>query len=192
MIRRLPLVPTIIVGIAVAVMISLGVWQLQRKAWKEGLIVRYQAAQAMSSQVPWPRTAGEAEQALYRHSTLFCDRATGASAIAGRSASGESGWAHVVTCRIDGGGEAQVALGWSKESADVAWSGGEVSGLVAPATEGARLIAVPPQAGLEQLAAPDPAEVPNNHLSYAVQWFFFAATAVMIYALALRKRLKGA
>jgi surfeit locus 1 family protein len=30
--------------------------------------------------------------------------------------------------------------------------------------------------------------VPNNHLSYAIQWFFFATTAVVIYVLALRKR----
>jgi len=29
---------------------------------------------------------------------------------------------------------------------------------------------------------------PNNHLSYAIQWFFFAATALVIYVLALRKR----
>ncbi len=30
--------------------------------------------------------------------------------------------------------------------------------------------------------------MPNNHLSYAVQWFSFAATALIIYALALRRR----
>jgi surfeit locus 1 family protein len=53
------------------------------------------------------------------------------------------------------------------------------------------LIAAPAQAGLEPLAAPDPANVPNNHLSYAVQWFFFAATALLIYALALRKRWRS-
>ena len=46
----------------------------------------------------------------------------------------------------------------------------------------------PPQAGLTQLAAPDPRDVPNNHLSYAVQWFLFAVTALVIYGLALRKR----
>ncbi|HNJ47416.1 MAG TPA: SURF1 family protein, partial [Novosphingobium sp.] len=32
-------------------------------------------------------------------------------------------------------------------------------------------------------------DIPNNHLSYAVQWFLFAATALVIYGLALRKRL---
>ena len=42
-----------------------------------------------------------------------------------------------------------------------------------------------------ELAAPDPRDVPNNHLSYAVQWFLFALTAVVIYILALRKRWGG-
>jgi surfeit locus 1 family protein len=30
--------------------------------------------------------------------------------------------------------------------------------------------------------------VPNNHLSYAVQWFLFAAIASVIYVLAVRRR----
>ena len=33
--RRLPLIPTIFVAGAVAVMIGLGVWQLKRAEWKE-------------------------------------------------------------------------------------------------------------------------------------------------------------
>jgi surfeit locus 1 family protein len=190
--RKLPLLPTLIVSAAVAAMIALGVWQLQRKQWKESLLARYQAAESMSADVPWPRNPAEIEQSLYRHSRLFCDGVSGIGAIAGRSARGESGWAHVATCRFDGGGEAIVALGWSREPTDVAWSGGEVSGFVAPAAKGARLVAAPPLAGLAQLAAPDPLDIPNNHLSYAVQWFFFAATAAVIYALALRKRWREA
>ncbi|HEX6072551.1 MAG TPA: SURF1 family cytochrome oxidase biogenesis protein, partial [Sphingomicrobium sp.] len=37
MIRRLPVIPTIVVAAAVAAMIGLGIWQLQRAHWKEGL-----------------------------------------------------------------------------------------------------------------------------------------------------------
>jgi surfeit locus 1 family protein len=44
---------------------------------------------------------------------------------------------------------------------------------------------------LQANAAPDPRDVPNNHLSYAVQWFLFATTAIVIYGLALRKRLRA-
>ena len=38
------------------------------------------------------------------------------------------------------------------------------------------------------MAAPDPRDLPNNHLAYAGQWFFFALTALVIYILALRRR----
>ena len=39
--RRLPLLPTLVVAGAVAVMIGLGIWQLQRAAWKERLLAEY-------------------------------------------------------------------------------------------------------------------------------------------------------
>ena len=55
----------------------------------------------------------------------------------------------------------------------------------------ARLIVGPPLNGLQANAAPDPAEIPNNHLSYAVQWFLFALTAAIIYVLALRKKWRA-
>ena len=57
-------------------------------------------------------------------------------------------------------------------------------------------VANPPQAGLSQLARPDPSEMsattPFGHLAYAIQWFAFATTALVIYALALRKRWRAA
>jgi len=66
-----------------------------------------------------------------------------------------------------------------------------VAGVIGPgAGEEVRLIASPPLAGLEASAMPDPGELPNNHLSYAVQWFLFALTALVIYGIALRARLR--
>lgn len=186
--RSIPIVPTVVVLAAVATMIWLGVWQLQRKEWKEALIARFEQSQAMSSDVPWPADGSEHEAALYRHSGFDCARVLEMDSTAGRSANGQPGWAHQARCRTAGGGEALVAIGWSRDPRPPKWDGGEVAGFVAPAGEGIRLIAAPPQAGLEQLAAPDPRDVPNNHLAYAVQWFFFAATALAIYALALRRR----
>jgi surfeit locus 1 family protein len=44
---------------------------------------------------------------------------------------------------------------------------------------------------MRAVAQPDPKNVTNNHLSYAVQWFFFAAAALVIYLLALRRRQSG-
>ena len=191
MTRRFPLFATIIVSAAVAVMIALGLWQLQRKAGKEALLAHDARAVSMSSEVPWPRTRADYPAALYRHAHVDCMRVDSVETVAGRSQAGRVGWAHVAQCRLPDGREAAVALGWSARPEPVRWTGGEVGGFVGPAGRGIRLVAAPAQAGLEQLAAPDPTTIPNNHLSYAVQWFFFAATALVIYLLALRKRWRG-
>lgn len=188
MMRRVPIIPTVVVAAAVLTMIGLGIWQLQRKEWKEAMIARYEAAQAMSAEVPWPSGPAGYEQALFRHSQLDCAEVLDMSAVSGRSAGGESGWAHVAHCRLADGGEADVAVGWSRDPSAPAWAGGEVAGMVASAGDGVRLVAAPPQAGLAQIAAPDPGDLPNNHLAYAVQWFLFALTALVIYGLALRRR----
>lgn len=188
MIRRLPVIPTLLVAAAVALMIALGIWQLGRAEWKADLLTRYRGAMDLPGEVAWPRGEEQVADALYRRSSLTCERVTGMRATAGRSAQGATGWAHVAACDLGGGGQAEVALGWSREPRAPGWAGGEVSGFVAPAGESARLVAAPPQAGLEALARPDPNDLPNNHLSYAGQWFFFALTAVIVYWLALRRR----
>jgi surfeit locus 1 family protein len=50
--KRWPIIPTIIVIIAVGIMIGLGVWQLQRKAEKEAMLARYNAADGLSFLIP--------------------------------------------------------------------------------------------------------------------------------------------
>ncbi len=182
---------TLVVALAVATMVALGLWQLRRGEEKAALLARYEAAASLSSAVPWPRTPAEAERALYRHSTVECARVRSIAQRAGRSAGGEMGWAHVATCALADGGTADIALGWSRQPAPVGWEGGAVGGFIGPHGDGVRLVAAPPQAGLAQLAPPDPADMPNNHRSYAVQWFLFALTALVIYALALRKRWRA-
>jgi surfeit locus 1 family protein len=188
MLRRLPLVPTLVVLVAVAIMIRLGFWQLDRMHEKEALLARYGAAEALSSEVPWPASPAEATERLYRRATLDCQQVIGVTAIAGQSANGEPGQAHVADCRLAGGAAARVVLGWSRNPAEVAWAGGLASGIVAP---GPRLVADPPLAGLAASRRPDPAELPNNHFAYAVQWFVFAVVALVIYALAVRRRLQN-
>lgn len=191
--RRIPIVATVIVLLAVGTMIGLGLWQLQRMHWKEQLLARYQQALTMSSDVPWPRTKADVEGALYRHSTVRCARVRSLGAEAGHSNKGQTGWAHVARCDIDGAGEADVVLGWSEAPTSLEWNGGLVQGFVGPGRNGeARLIAAPPLGGLVANAVPDPNDIPNNHFSYAIQWFLFAATALVIYGLALRKRWQSA
>ncbi len=187
--RRVPIIPTVIVLLAVAVMVRLGFWQLDRLAQKEALLANYAAAQNMSADAAFPQNAAAAEAVLYRHSTVSCLKVTEASSRSGRSASGATGFARMVTCDLVGGGKALVVLGWSSAPVSPVWQGGVVQGIIAP---GPRLVADPPLAGLQANAKPDPSEIANNHLAYAVQWFLFAFTALVIYCLALRKRLAAA
>ena len=185
--RRVPVIPTIVVLAAIALMVRLGFWQLDRLHQKEALLTRYAAAVATSADVPFPQSASAAEPVLYRHSRVDCRQVVDTTLKAGLNRQGESGQAHYATCLLPDGGKAQVVLGWSRALTTPDWRGGAVMGVVAP---GPRLVADPPMAGLEASARPDPSELPNNHLSYAGQWFLFALVALVIYGLALRKRLK--
>lgn len=186
MTRRVPVVSTIIVVAAAIVMVGLGVWQLQRAQWKNDLLAQYAAADQLDP-VPYPRGA-DFEDVLYRRSSFTCERVLSVNAIAGRNAGGASGMAHVARCQLDGGGEGEVRLGWNRDPAPFDWPGGIVAGILTPAGDHAALVASEPPPGLEPLAKPDPQDLPNNHLAYAGQWFFFALVALLIYALALRKR----
>lgn len=189
MTRRIPILATLFVVAAVATMIALGFWQLERRDQKRAMLESFRAVQASDVAVPWP-DEGESTQALYRRSQVTCTRVVSRSGIAGRNASGEAGVAQVADCVFANGDAGRVVLGWSRQpqaAASVQWQGGEVRGVIAP---GPRLVADPPVAGLEANAIPDPSQIPDNHLSYAVQWFLFAGAAIVVYALALRKRLR--
>ena len=177
---RVPIIPTIIVLAAVATMIGLGIWQLGRKDEKEALIARYQAAAGASGIVTFPSDSDGAD-VLFRRSRVECENVVSIEAVSGTSAKGQKGWVQRATC----GSGAVVDLGYTRDIARPDFSGGEVTGVIAP---GPRLVADPPVAGLQPMARPDPGDLPNNHLAYAGQWFFFALTALVIYVLALKRR----
>ena len=188
--KRIPVVPTVIVLMAVAIMIGLGVWQLQRKALKESLLARYAAAGQDQTAQRWPSANGE--PLSFSRVVTRCTGNGAVSAKSGRNAKGEPGIAHVAECRTASGLSARVVLGWSRSPVPAQWPGGEVAGVLLAQPKGKfDIIADPPLAGLEANARPDPADIPNNHLAYAVQWFLFAGVALVIYALALRKRMRA-
>jgi cytochrome oxidase assembly protein ShyY1 len=58
-----------------------------------------------------------------------------------------------------------------------------------------RLVAASAPPGLQPAGLPSAETAvpvtPGRNLMYALQWFSFAAIALIIYGLALRKRLKG-
>ena len=187
--RRIPIVATLVVLAAVAAMITAGIWQLQRATWKEDLLARYDRAAKEQVAVAYPFVGSAQEGALYHHSRIECRKVLSQEVIAGRNLEDELGWAQIARCDTPGG-VAEVALGWSKEPATRVWQGGVVDGMIGPSAHGVRLVVAPAQAGLIELTRPDPHDLPNNHLSYAGQWFLFAFSALVIYALALRSKLK--
>lgn len=189
--RRVPIVSTVIVIAAVLTMIGLGIWQLERLQWKQNLLAHYATALRDPAPVAYPKADKAAvEPVLFRHSSVDCRSISGDwNSISGRNAGGEAGYVHLANCTLPEGSRAWVQAGWTQGPQHPDWQGGKVSGLIAPYIDGtARLIADPPAPGFQASARPDPNDVPNNHLAYAVQWFFFALVALVIYALALRKR----
>ncbi|QLC22310.1 SURF1 family protein [Parasphingopyxis sp. CP4] len=186
---KFPILPTIFVAAAVATMIGLGVWQLQRMGEKEALVDTYLAA-ADQPTVAWPDTPDT--ELLYRRATGFCVEPMSWRALAGSNRDGETGWQHIAACRT-GGGEGpgmQAVMGWSRSpTSPDDWMGGEVTGIIALDAEyGLRLVSEDPAPGLEAVARPSAENIPNNHLLYAIQWFFFAAAALVIFVLAVRRR----
>lgn len=188
--RRLPLVPTLFVAAAVLTMIGLGFWQLQRADEKQALLAHYEAAQGLPP-IAFPTIPQGDDLPLFRQASGHCVRVLGRRTAAGENRQGETGFVHIADCGsgAEGPGMA-VEIGWSKDpNAGVGWTGGAVSGIIAPdRISRMRLVSATGLGGLEAGAPPSTNSIPNNHLAYAVQWFLFAGIAALIYGLALRKR----
>lgn len=197
MTRRLPILPTLLVVAAVAVMVGLGVWQLQRAKWKEGLLARYAQAERLPP-IEFPTVPLRNEQLpLFRYATGVCLRPVGHRAQAGENRAGEPGYAHIVDCATGAEGPGMsVEVGWSQNpNVRVNWPSGPVSGIIVPDRRSRmRLVASSAPPGLEPSKVPDvgsaSAVTPAGHRGYAATWFSLAAVALIIYGLALRKRLK--
>jgi len=196
--RRLPLLPTLFVAGAVAVMIALGVWQLQRSAWKERLLAQYAGAASLPVVDLDPLLDGEGPvpPLSFRRVLISCTaRDIEPDIRAGRSAADVSGQVYVVPCRPGASGMAgriRVNAGWANRPDAVRRLslGGIVAGHLGP-VEGDDPVTLTAATAAPPLAPSQPTRIeniPNNHFLYALQWFFFAAAAAVIYVLALRKR----
>ena len=197
MIRRLPLLPTLVVAVAVVILIGLGAWQLQRAKWKEGLLARYEQAEKLPP-ITWPTVPLRSDQLpLFRQATGVCLRIVGKRAQAGENLQGEPGYVQIVDCATGAEGPGMsVEVGWSKDpNAKVNWPGGPVSGVIVPDRRSQmRLVAATAPPGLQPSRPPDASTAspitPAIHRGYAATWFSLAAIALIIYGFALRKRLK--
>jgi len=195
MTRRLPLIPTIVVAGAIAVLIGLGLWQLKRAVWKEQLLARFAAAEKLPP-ITWPTTPLKSDQLpLFRHATGVCLRPIGKWAIGGENRAGEPGYVQIIDCTTGAEGPAMsVEVGWSTNpNARVDWRGGPVSGLIVPDRRTRmRLVAATAPPGLEPSRMPSVESAspitPSGHRMYAATWFALALVALIIYSIAIVKR----
>ena len=190
--RRLPIVPTIVVAAAVALMIGLGVWQLQRARWKEGLLSRYAQADELPP-ISWPTVPVKRDTLpLFRHATGMCVEADRSARRRRREPLRRARLCphhRLRDGRRRAGHERRSRLVEEPQrEGQLARRPGQRRDRARPAHGHA--------AGRRQRSAGTGAErsadarkhLPNNHRFYALQWFAFAAIALVIYGLALRKR----
>ncbi|MEA3044945.1 MAG: surfeit locus 1 family protein [Sphingomonadales bacterium] len=196
--RRLPVVATLVVALAVATMIALGIWQLRRAEWKERLLADYAAAAAMPAVDLDPLLDGRPAlpPLAFRRALVTCHaRGVRPDVHAGRNGRDIVGQVYIVPCRPGAEGLAgriRVNAGWSARLDNGVRP--ELDGIVAGrlgavGEEGPVVLTAATAAPPLVPAAPASIEsIPNNHRFYAFQWFFFAAAAAVIFWLALRRR----
>jgi surfeit locus 1 family protein len=196
---RFPLIPTAIVGLAIAAMIALGFWQTAiRRPQKLAQLERLAANPSLPA-IAFPKFPDD--NLLFRKATGFC-----LEPVSGQlTGAGSAGFRFIVECRTGGleGPGMLVQLGTTRDPlAKPIWKGGPVKGRISHAPDARpllaslfdrtpkrlMLIADTPPPGLTANGTPDISSVPNNHLAYGVQWFLFALVAGVIYVLALKWR----
>jgi surfeit locus 1 family protein len=195
-----PVLTTLIVLLAAAAMVALGLWQLLDRLPQKQAYLAKLAANPARPAVPFPR-AGD-DRLLFRRSAGSCAAPVRVT-LAG---AGAAGFRAIATCAAGGPTPSMIVqLGTTRDPmARPAWAGGPVTGYISDAPDHRPLLALAfdraatplmlvadrPLPGLQPNRPPDLDAVPNNHLAYAVQWFIFAGVALVIYALALRRRLR--
>ena len=197
------MLPTIAVAIVVATMIALGFWQLgrayERDAAKERMI-----AHAALPVVEYPYADPVREDLLFRRLSANCTSVKSWEPRAGEGVNGKSGWRHIATCVSPMGTMFQADMGVSASPQErPLWQGGKVTGAAVHAPDASSMsdrimhrqstrplmvVAETPAPGLVASRQPDPRKETNSSWAYTGQWFLFALTALVIYALALRKR----
>lgn len=203
---RIPLIPTVLVALACAAMVALGLWQWQRRDEKAALIALYAANRQEPAEIGFPELAPVPDAALFRRSRAMCLEQVEWQVTGGRDRQGRSGYRYIAQCRTGAEGPGLLAdMGVSpRPDAKPQWAGGEVAGVITTEPETRSivsrwfgddvplrpmLVATTPAPGLTASQPPSTDDVPNNHFAYAIQWFLFAGLAALIYGLALRRRM---
>lgn len=202
--RRLPIFAMLVVTLAIATMIALGIWQLRRAHWKEDLLDQYRVGMTAPALAVLP--VDRSPDALaFRRIALSCRIATATTPLGGTQAGKGPGFRNIAGCTLADGRTIMADLGWSAIGARPVFPaiGATISasGVLIPDKVLARrvlgdrpgatavlLVLDHPPGGLAASVPPSIEDIPNNHRAYAVQWFLFAGVAAIIFLLALRRR----
>jgi surfeit locus 1 family protein len=216
------LVPTVSTLVMLAILLALGVWQLQRRDWKHNLLAQIDAAEA-SAAVPLP-----ADPTPFAKVRIEGHLRTDLHALYGAEVRGNTlGGQLIMPLERVGSDPVLVDLGWVPGDSVVPLSlpDGGVEGFVRPAEHAGALsgkddpakhlfytldpAAIGASLGMAHVAPftliaigvpkpgvyPDPATAlprpPDNHLQYALTWFGFAITLLIIFGLYVRKTLRA-
>ncbi len=210
MIKRLPVIPTIIVALAVAMMIGFGLWQLQRKKLNQRLL-NVVTQNIDKPAIAYPKLGPVSMASLHRKSAVTCLRVSHWREDSGSDNSGKAGTRYLADCitGADGPGALISAGVAGRPNVKVNWNGGYVEGIITEEPDrqsmfaklfGSKIVLRPmlvSAKGLGGLRTPEPPSLEKlrgkvqNNASYAVQWFLFAAAAALIYVLAMRKKMAG-
>jgi surfeit locus 1 family protein len=229
---RFRLGPTLFTIVAVTVCLGLGVWQIERLHWKEGLIAAREAALAAPPAAPPASLAAARELEFHQivaTGTYLNGKETYLHTV---GAKGGLGFDVLTPLRLNDGRVVMVNRGFvpADREKPTTREAGEPSGQVQvhgllrlpPATKPGMFIpdnqpdkgewfwldlpsfakagglqevapyyiqadATPNPGGLPKGGGPDPRDLPNNHLQYAITWFSLAAAALVIYVLSQRR-----
>ncbi|MGB7405557.1 MAG: SURF1 family protein [Pacificimonas sp.] len=191
---KLPLVPTLMVVLAMPILIALGLWQLGRADEKAAMLRALAAAPAQPTLIV--QTLGDPDIADFRTVRLHCDGFGQVVTRAGRDEFGRSGFAYYAPCEMRSGDRPEINLGFAPRP-DVRPdlpAGTTVTGTLRLSEDPASptvVIADPPLGDLAQARIPTPDDIPDNHLGYAWQWFGFAAVLAIIYIIFVRGWRRG-
>ncbi len=205
----------------IPLLLGLGLWQLHRREWKHDLIARLAAAKTLPPVTAHDYTLAMigAADLQYRRAEVDCrpgrvvpydirggeSAAGGGDGATGSGGGGEGGFLVVVDCHgAAKAGERRpdlvVVAGWTPRpdatralDLDTTFTGTLIEHPYGSEPNRPRFMLIPTTAapGLLPSRLPDPADLPDNHLNYALQWFAFAATLAVIYFVYLRQWRRG-
>jgi surfeit locus 1 family protein len=210
---RRPSVLTVVLALlALAIMVGLGVWQLERREWKDGLLATIAARLEI---LPEPLPAAPTDDWEFRHVLVEGPVAGGRwFRFPGRTKDKEVGDALMLLVQREDGTYVAAEYGWVGFNAPLppvpmvlAVEGilrqPVKPGIFTPNNDaGANAWYSVDPVAMGKAAGLDPAKVlpqylkpadwvpslPNDHLQYAITWFALAATFLVIFVLFHRKR----